>query len=268
MRVLTDNELKYYSPSVFTTEAWHNRTNKYQPIPTINVINSLRDNGLVVVKAMQSRTITVEKRAYVKHMIRFRESNAEVTTVGDTIPELVLINSYDGTSAYKLIFGLYRLICTNGLVVSQKEIASVRLIHKGHNNICNDAIYAAKILLFSTAKIARTVMTWQNIQLTQQQQTGYAEQVKTQVYDSSIDIPVERFISARRKADDINADGTRDLWRTYNVAQEKLITGGVIGRTTNNRLMRSRAVNSIDKILDYNQELWALTSEYATQLKR
>lgn len=267
VRILTDNELKYYAPSVFTRDAWHDRSQQYQTIPTINVINALCDNGFVCVKAMQSRTRIFGKRDYVKHLIRFRVRTAETPSVGDTIPELVLINSHDGTSAYKLNFGLYRLVCANGLIVSEKEVMTIKLVHKGHNNICNDAIYAAKILLFSAAKTARTVTLWQNTRLTPRQQDIYADEVKNNIYESNIDIPINRFLSARRSVDQVDANGDRDLWRTFNIVQEKLITGGIMGTTPTNRMMRSRSVASIDKLLDYNQGLWSLTSNFAAQLR-
>jgi uncharacterized protein DUF932 len=44
-------------------------------------------------------------------MLRFRhEDVSQSLAVDDVIPEVVLINSHDGTSAYKLIAGLYRLM--------------------------------------------------------------------------------------------------------------------------------------------------------------
>ncbi|MBV8275090.1 MAG: DUF932 domain-containing protein, partial [Verrucomicrobia bacterium] len=33
-------------------------------------------------------------------------------------PEVVLVNSHDKSSAYQLHCGLFRLVCTNGMVIS------------------------------------------------------------------------------------------------------------------------------------------------------
>ena len=62
------------------------------------------------------------KSEFTKHMIRFRHMGANVVKVGDNIPEkVILINSHDGTSAYKLYSGIFRVVCTNGLVVLLSE---------------------------------------------------------------------------------------------------------------------------------------------------
>ena len=55
----------------------------------------------------------------------------ETIQLRDSIPEIVFLNSHDGTSAYQLRVGLYRVICTNGLIVSQGAFPMVRVHHRG-----------------------------------------------------------------------------------------------------------------------------------------
>ena len=49
----------------------------------------------------------------------------------DAVPEILFLNSHDGTSAYQLRVGLYRAVCTNGLVVSVGAFPSFRVAHRG-----------------------------------------------------------------------------------------------------------------------------------------
>ncbi|EBA7968526.1 DUF945 domain-containing protein, partial [Salmonella enterica] len=35
---------------------------------------------------------------------------------GKEVPEIILLNSHDGSSSYQMVPGLFRFICTNGLV--------------------------------------------------------------------------------------------------------------------------------------------------------
>jgi len=37
----------------------------------------------------------------------------------DAVPEVYFLNSHDGTSAYQLRMGIFRVVCTNGLIVSR-----------------------------------------------------------------------------------------------------------------------------------------------------
>ncbi len=62
-------------------------------------------------------------------MIRFRAINESVTQVGDTAVEVALINSHDGTSAYELSLGAFRLACLNGMMVSEGLVETVKVRH-------------------------------------------------------------------------------------------------------------------------------------------
>ena len=54
---------------------------------------------------------------HARHLIRLRR-RVETVQLRDAIPEIVFLNSHDGTSAYQLRVGLFRVVCTNGLIVS------------------------------------------------------------------------------------------------------------------------------------------------------
>src|SRR5690606_24148741 len=86
-------------------------------------------------KAMQSRARAEENRGFSKHMIRFRRHDAR-PVVGDNIPELVLVNSHDGASGFNLMAGVFRLVCSNGMVVGNvSDKLSVRHTGDAVNNV-------------------------------------------------------------------------------------------------------------------------------------
>lgn len=45
-------------------------------------------------------------------------------------PEIILLNSHDGTSSYHMLPELFRAVCTNGLVCGE-SFGKVRVPHKG-----------------------------------------------------------------------------------------------------------------------------------------
>jgi hypothetical protein len=58
--------------------------------------------------------ILLRKGAFARHLLRFRHADhLSAPAVGGEVPELVLLNSHDGTSAYKFLTGIFRLVCSN-----------------------------------------------------------------------------------------------------------------------------------------------------------
>jgi hypothetical protein len=124
---MSNDELRRVAPSAFAEQAHESRSARYAYIPTLAVIDALRDNGFQPVKAMQSRS-RMGRHEFTKHMLTFAKlDGAEHIRVGDSIPQVNLINSHDGSSAYNLIAGLYRLVCNNGLMVADSFAQSVKL---------------------------------------------------------------------------------------------------------------------------------------------
>ena len=53
--VLDDVAINRIAPSVFAREAWQETSGSYRFLPTISIVNALRDSGFNVVKVAQSR---------------------------------------------------------------------------------------------------------------------------------------------------------------------------------------------------------------------
>jgi hypothetical protein len=46
-----------------------------------------------------------------------------------SFPKLVMVNSFDGSNAFKLLMGIFRMVCSNGMIVLSKEIANIQNKH-------------------------------------------------------------------------------------------------------------------------------------------
>jgi hypothetical protein len=75
------------------------RSERYTYIPT-NILDRLRDEGFQPYYATQSRTRDQDKRDFTKHMLRLRRHDQ---INGKEVPEIILLNSHDGSSSYKMI---------------------------------------------------------------------------------------------------------------------------------------------------------------------
>lgn len=99
-RPLTNDELQRIVPSAFSEEKHDSRSERYTYIPTIVILDRLRDEGFQPYYATQSRTRDQDKRDFTKHMLRLRRHDQ---INGKEVPEIILLNSHDGSSSYKMI---------------------------------------------------------------------------------------------------------------------------------------------------------------------
>ena len=126
-RPLTREELFRVVPSVFSEDKHESRSERYTYIPTISLLDSLQREGFQPFFACQTRVRDPGRREHTKHMLRLRR---EGQITGKQVPEIILLNSHDGTSSYQMLPGLFRAVCQNGLVCGE-SFGEVRVPHKG-----------------------------------------------------------------------------------------------------------------------------------------
>jgi hypothetical protein len=227
---------------------------QYQFVPTIAIVEGMQREGFQVVKAVQSRTRIEGKGEFTKHMLRFRRSDQQLA-VGDTFPEIVLVNSHDGTSSYSLYAGMFRLACLNGMVCSVGELGEYRTRHTG--DIQGEVIEASYKIVSEFPQLIEHAQAWKRTAVTTTQQLAYANAAALLRWEEDQAKPMpEQLLAIRRGTD---AQDAATLWGTYNRVQEAITKGG---NRVNRR--RTRAVTGIDQDVKLNRALWALTEKMAT----
>lgn len=245
------------APSVFT-EGRHERTSEgYAHISTFNVLQGLFDLGFGVTSAKETKVRIPEKKGYGKHMLRLRRHNEEM--VDGQYPEIVLINSHDGSTSYQMNTGVYRLVCSNGLV-AWNELFSHKVRHEG--DVVTRIAEAGGKIIEVFPQVMEKAVEWSNIQLDPPMRQAFAESAKMLRWQESEEVEVDtrQLLMPRRSVDHKN-----DLWTTYNVIQENLVKGGAYVRNpiTGDR-RKSKAVNAPGENTRLNQALWQLTERMAT----
>lgn len=264
---LSNDQLHAAAPSIFATQPWERMSEKYRFIPTVDVVNAMRDSGFQPVRAMQSRTRIEGKGDFTKHMIRFSHNDhLALSNVGEERPEVVLVNSHDGSSAYQLMAGIFRLVCANGMIVQSSDMGSLSVRHSGRaEDTASKVIEGSfEIIKDAPATFAR-IADYKAIMLSRPQQEAFAKAaVELKGEDAAKVYNADRFLQGRR-FEDYAKEGTRerDLWRTMNVVQENILRGGVAGRSASGRRSTSREVKSVNENVRINKALWTLTEEMA-----
>jgi hypothetical protein len=266
-----------YAPSIFAASAWNGVSDRYSFIPTIEVVEALRREGFMPVKAQQSACRIEGKESFTKHMIRFQRVQDMVdrqavnpghhfyASHGETepeIPEIVLVNSHDRTSGYQLEAGLFRLKCSNGLMVKSSDLGSISVRHSG--NVSDTVIDGCCRIIETMPKVLEHVDTMKRIQLDRGEQAAFAAAAVQLRYPAEDDgtytapfQPAELLTPRRRD------DALPDLWTTFNTVQENFMKGGLRGRGTTGKRMHTRAINSVNEDLRLNKALWILAERMA-----
>lgn len=254
---LTENQMARIAPSIFASNPIEGVSDRYQFIPTISVVRNLQREGWFPTKVQECRVRSDENRGFQKHLIRF--SREEMILNGERI-ELVLVNSHNRSAAYQLMVGVYRLICSNGMIVGDTfNKVSVKHINFNPAEIVEASFQIAE----NASQISDSLNEMKAIGLTQPERKIYAESAALVLYDDIEDCPFEpgKLLKPKRYQD----HNLNDLWHTFNIVQENIMKGKIRGHKQDKKghLKRTstRKITSIDKDIKVNKALWNLTEK-------
>jgi len=251
-RALLPEAITQSAPAAFAETPDVNRTSKhYQFISTARVITALREAGFEPTRAQQTRVRGSGSPRHTKHMIRFSYIKNSLTLI-DAVPELILINSHDGTSAYTLMAGLFRPLCTNGLVTRIGDFGLLHVPHRG--NIIHNVVDGALQIAHRFDDITHVVERMAARSLDDAERAAFALAALRIRYphpEQHVPLTAHQLLEPRRQADHGNT-----LWLAYNVVQENVTAGGLTGRAASGRSSRTRAIRAIREDIRINVGLW------------
>lgn len=263
MNILTENQLYKHAPAIFADSPDHLVSERYGFVPTIEVVNELKNEGWYPVRAQQTHSRDANKRHLAKHMIRFRQNPDNQLHIGDSIAELVLTNSHDRSSAYQLDLGVFRLVCLNGMVAKSGDLGNVRVKHG--KNIVDNILEGSIQLANQVPHISESVENLQSTLISNVESEMFARAALNLRYGEDWQqlspISAESLLQARR-----TEDREPTLWKVFNRVQENLMKGGIIGRSQTGRRTRTKAIGSVTEDVRLNRALWQLADEFS-QLK-
>jgi hypothetical protein len=255
-RPLTREELFRVVPSVFSEDKHESRSERYTYIPTISLLDSLQREGFQPFFACQTRVRDPGRREHTKHMLRLRR---EGQITGKQVPEIILLNSHDGTSSYQMLPGLFRAVCQNGLVCGE-SFGEVRVPHKG--DVVSQVIEGAYEVLGIFDRVEEKRDSMQSLLLPPPAQQALAKAALTYRFGEDHQ-PVTESQILSRAAGRMRAMICGPLISV----QENLIKGGLSGRNAKGGRSHTRAVRGIDGDVKLNRALWVMAETLLTQLQ-
>lgn len=256
---LSNAEIARWVPSVFAQEAHASRSDRYGYIDTLQVLDGLRSHGFEVFEARQARSRDTRKRGHAMHMLRLRHASIQAYSEG--APEIVVVNSHDGSTAMNIMAGYLRFVCENGLIAGDM-LATRKVMHRGSSRLDDMVIDGCTRVLEDTQAITNTVSQWSQITVSRDIAMDFANKALALRWDEG-KAPVEARDLLRVRRD---ADRGNSVWHLLNITQENLLRGGLYGRNAVGRSMTTRPITSMDGTVDINRRLWDLAADTALAL--
>lgn len=257
-------QVKSVAPSVFADREDDSRSTKYRFVSSDSLLDQMNEAGFLVVGAQEQRSRKPDGTPTRKHLLRFAHQDMLEYSRDQRI-ELVMINSHNGSCSYQLMAGMFRQVCTNGLIVGT-SIAAINIRHMGHTG--EDVIEASLKLASETPFIMDSIHRMQGIELTHKRQLDFAHEASRLRLgeDYETKIHPEALLTPRRWNDiGFTSEGSATVWQCFNRVQENLIKGGVPLKTqegTPCRRRSLRALNGIDGNTRLNRDLWSLAERF------
>ena len=272
-------QLRMMAPAIYAdTPTNPNLSNRYTHINTSMVIDDLAKMGWYPVEAKQIRKNKRSNGVRSFHMVAFQNPRIKIVqhrtnSEGDIIedveafPRIILTNSHDGFNSFKFMVGLFRLVCSNGLVIATNEMANLSIRHIDYSyEALKDVIMKSMSIVEGTISKMNAM---QNITLSDEDKRRIAVAAlrirKGDAIDSETEIKNEDEILEDILKPVRGEDERNDLWTVFNICQEKLIKGGYKSSGQKGKMRKQRAITSIKKEIDYNQQFWQVAENFINE---
>jgi hypothetical protein len=248
------DDVRNNAPSVFAQKPADFVSPNYKFVPTINVIETMMANGWQPIAAKQQRTKNPDAREITRHKVvmRMMAAGCNDAALGGLYPTITLVNSHNWSSRMEVIFGMLRLLCSNGLAVLGAEFANLSV---RHDKIGEDIRIIMESFVANAGKMLDEARAWDSISLNHGIALAFAREASIIRFGDSATVDhALALLLARRAYDDLPT-----LWNVYNRVQENAIKGGVRQGSMKRRI---RSVNAIQAENSINAELYKLASDY------
>lgn len=268
-KFLTEDEIRQRCPLVFATSPTNSKVSeKYTVANTYTVIQDMEKLGWKVVRAAQRRATKKSSGRFSYHMVALQNPDIKITKQVDggeetveCFPQIILTNSHDGLSCFQFRVGLYRCICSNGLVISDAELSEFKIRHI-YYSFENLRAVVGRILEALPSKVER-MSQMSNVLLSEDQKLDFAKKalsIRKGVKEEELQADEETYkdlLTPVRKEDEGSS-----LWNVYNVLQEKIVKGGYTTAEEGKKARKVRKVTSFIKELDFSRRIDEVAQSY------
>lgn len=260
-------DVRKYAPAAFASNESPRLSERYSFVPTVDLIRAFDTLGWTPTHTRQNGS-----GPYARHVIRLTNPDLGFMKLKSDLvkPQIVLDNSHNGSSNAMIHMGLFRLVCTNGLVVAMPGMyTSVKLRHVGID--LTELKQLMEIVANQYSTIGTHIEAMQQFTLNQDQREDFVIKAvaarEPHVFvkeDGTIDMKkATTIIKPYQIIEPLRGeDKKEDLWTIFNVIQERLVKGEFERQTMTGRRTKPRGINNATRHIDFNKKLWELAESY------
>jgi hypothetical protein len=264
---LTKEQLRNSTPVIFAEAPTNPKVSeRYLFVNSETIIDDLAKLNWFPVSAAQRKGRKAEGTIFSKHMISFQNPDIKITSKdGDNaFPRIIMTNSHDGLQAFKFSVGIFRLVCSNGLVVADEKFSDFKIKHKGYTfaelrDVVAQAVKDLPNKVEVLNKMRNKVLSQDEKQklaldsmLVRAGNSRNSDKAKKFVYDQET---IQDILEPKRKEDEGD-----NLWKVFNVIQEKITQGEFHAALKGATVRKVRKIKSFEKDLQVNKELFKLAT--------
>lgn len=223
---------------------------KYKTVQTNLIAQKFKDMGFVVDSVTRKKS-RGGGQGFGKHMVKLSHPELLRTSHDDIKLQLIITNSFDGSSAFSIQLGFFRFVCANGMIVGEC-LESYKHRHTGM--ILEELDESIEKIVAQTKTLAAMIDKLKSIELTTAQIISFEEEAKNLRGDkvAKIDWTVRR-----------EEDKGTNLFVVYNRIQEDLVRGKATVTNEEGRTRTLREIKSVDRLKEINTKLFDLAMKYA-----
>ena len=258
IKPLTNEQLRIKAPSLFQDQPYHEVSQKYHFIATIEIIEQLRAESWYPVTVNEAGVRDLEKDGFQQHYVRFQHFSDLINPTSNIV-ELLLFNSHDRSKSFTISAGIYRYVCSNGLVIADNVFDSYKIKHLGDKE--NDVINAVNKITQIKPKLLEKISKFESITLNQNEKESFLQSALPLRFDEHLELdnPNELLTPLRIE------DKKDDLYTVLNILQENFLSSKVSGyNKETNRRFTSKQITSISKDVEINKGLWDIAERIAS----
>jgi hypothetical protein len=277
VQTLTLDQVLTKAPSVGAMTAYKELSDNYRVYPTAQFINDIAGLGWYPTQAVEVKCRDLDQKGYQKHMVRFQHPECRLSD--NEFLEMVAVNSTNGKSAFQLMLGVFRLVCSNGMVVCDSMASKCAVRHIGHTY--EELRELSDGILNNVPLLTTDIKEMSGIELKQAEREVFARAAAKMLVDDTKEdyvdmdsndqgvikkeVELSSLLQPRRYED---RETKNTLWGTFNVIQENVIKGNAKVTTIERgrygierRQRKLREVKNIDRSVKINKYLWEMAEE-------
>jgi len=225
----------------------------YKFVNTQEIVDKFIERGWQQTKYQEA--YTRKYQGFQTHVVTLSPNDSSLEKVGDSVLRILITNNHHASKALRIQFGLYRLVCSNGLVISDAEFDAVSIRHMGATVDEQVDAFIEKIYV-AAEKLREKIAQYKAKTLDLAEMRAFARKALETRFKP--ELITDTMIGAALYPNRLE-DISNDAWTVFNRVQENIIRGF----ESADRDRRIRRITSVKKDMEINEKLWDILAKAA-----